>query len=141
MEGVENPTGVADKGKGKAPAPDAMEESGEDESSEESGAEDQVRSNCILQAEAQITNLVAIGCWYDLPLPRATARRHVLIQLTEEPEDEEETMAEIDTDNIVGKRTRGKNIDFAKAAKELGDEDDEDDDDDDFNDPDDEMKD
>lgn len=49
-------------------------------------------------------------------------------------------MAEIDTSNIVGKRTRGKTIDFAKAAEDLPDEDEEDDDED-FNDPDDEMKD
>lgn len=49
-------------------------------------------------------------------------------------------MEEIDTSNIVGSRTRGKNIDFAKAAQELGDEDDEEDDED-FNDPDEEMKD
>lgn len=33
-------------------------------------------------------------------------------------------------DNIVGSRTRGKNIDYAQAAKELGDEDDEDEEDD-----------
>jgi hypothetical protein len=56
-----------------------------------------------------------------------------------EPEDED-TMAEIDPTNIVGSRTRGKNIDFAKAAQELGEDEDEDDDED-FNDPDDEMKD
>jgi hypothetical protein len=53
-----------------------------------------------------------------------------------EPEDED-TMAEIDPTNIVGSRTRGKNIDF---AQELGEDEDEDDDED-FNDPDDEMKD
>jgi hypothetical protein len=50
----------------------------------------------------------------------------------EEPD--EDNMEEIDTDNIIndGRRTRGKTIDFAKAAEELpedGDEDDEDDDD------------
>ncbi|KAF9732228.1 histone chaperone domain chz [Paraphaeosphaeria minitans] len=56
-----------------------------------------------------------------------------------EPEDDD-TMAEIDPTNIVGSRTRGKNIDFAKAAQELGEDEDEDDDED-FNDPDDEMKD
>lgn len=39
-------------------------------------------------------------------------------------------MEEIDEDNIVGSRTRGKTIDFAQAAKEL-DEDDEDDEDED----------
>jgi len=49
-------------------------------------------------------------------------------------------MAEIDTQNIVQSRTRGKNIDFAKAAQELPDDED-DDEDEDFNDPDDEMKD
>lgn len=48
-------------------------------------------------------------------------------------------MDEIDTSNIVGRRTRGKNIDFKKAAEELGDDEDEDDDDD-FNDPGDAME-
>ncbi|KAF2182693.1 hypothetical protein K469DRAFT_711372 [Zopfia rhizophila CBS 207.26] len=57
-----------------------------------------------------------------------------------EPEDED-TMEEIDTSNIItsGRRTRGKNIDFAKAAQELGEDEDEDDDED-FNDPDDAME-
>lgn len=45
-------------------------------------------------------------------------------------------MEEIDTDNIIsdGRRTRGKAIDFAKAAEDAGDtlDDDDDDDDDDF---------
>ncbi len=44
-------------------------------------------------------------------------------------------MEEIDTDNIIndGRRTRGKTIDFAKAAENAGDElDDDDDEDDDF---------
>ena len=45
-------------------------------------------------------------------------------------------MEEIDTDNIItdGRRTRGKSIDFAKAAEDAGDEleDDDDEDDDDF---------
>jgi len=46
-------------------------------------------------------------------------------------------MEEINTDNIIqdGRRTRGKNIDFKKAAQEL-DDDDEEDEDDDFQDPD-----
>jgi len=52
----------------------------------------------------------------------------------EEAEDSEDELNEIDMDNIVegGRRTRGKTIDFAKAAEEAGDdlEDDEDDDDD-----------
>ncbi|KAM0794125.1 histone chaperone domain CHZ-domain-containing protein [Usnea florida] len=55
----------------------------------------------------------------------------------EEPEEEDEdNMEEIDTDNIItdGRRTRGKSIDFAKAAENAGDEldDDDDDEDDDF---------
>ncbi|KAL6720306.1 Histone H2A.Z-specific chaperone CHZ1 [Lecanora helva] len=55
----------------------------------------------------------------------------------EEPEeDDDDNMEEIDTENIIsdGRRTRGKSIDFAKAAENAGDEleDDDDDDDDDF---------
>lgn len=49
-------------------------------------------------------------------------------------------MEEIDLDNIVGRRTRGRQIDFAKAAEQLPEEDDEDDDDDDFEVPEDEDK-
>jgi len=45
-------------------------------------------------------------------------------------------MGEIDLDNVVGRRTRGRVIDFAKAAEENpAAEDDEDDEDDDFEDP------
>lgn len=55
-------------------------------------------------------------------------------------------MEEIDLDNIIGGRTRGKVIDWNEAeqkAKEAGDElgEEDDDDDEDFEDPDDEMKD
>lgn len=46
---------------------------------------------------------------------------------------DEDNMEEIDMDNIIGSRTRGKNIDYAEAAKKLeeqeGDDDDEDDED------------
>ena len=46
-------------------------------------------------------------------------------------------MEEIDLDNIVGTRTRGKNIDYAQAAQDLPEDEDEDDeDDDDFEDDD-----
>lgn len=42
-------------------------------------------------------------------------------------------MEEIDLDNVIGKRTRGKVIDFAKAAEENPpEEDDDEDDDEDF---------
>ncbi|OIW27428.1 hypothetical protein CONLIGDRAFT_682482 [Coniochaeta ligniaria NRRL 30616] len=50
-----------------------------------------------------------------------------------EPEvEDEDNMEEIDLDNVIGKRTRGKVIDFAKAAEEnpAEEEDDEDDDED-----------
>lgn len=49
-------------------------------------------------------------------------------------------MEEINQSNIIGSRTRGKTIDFAKANQELGGDEDEDEDED-FVDPDDEMKD
>ena len=49
-------------------------------------------------------------------------------------EEDHDNMEEISTENIIsgGRRTRGKDIDFAKAAEQHGDEleDDEDDDDD-----------
>lgn len=50
----------------------------------------------------------------------------------EEPDDD--NMEEIDIENIItdGRRTRGKKIDFAKAAQEHPEEDEEDEDDDDF---------
>ena len=48
-------------------------------------------------------------------------------------------MEEIDTSNIIadGRRTRGRNIDFAKAAEEFPEDEDEEDeeDDDDFEEP------
>jgi hypothetical protein len=43
-------------------------------------------------------------------------------------------MEEIDEDNIVGSRTRGKEIDYAQAAKDLEEDDEDDDDDEDFQD-------
>ncbi|KAH0363714.1 hypothetical protein KCU65_g7283, partial [Aureobasidium melanogenum] len=54
----------------------------------------------------------------------------------EHEEGEEDNMEEIDESNIIsgGRRTRGKTIDFAKAAEGLDDEEDEDEDDD-FEDP------
>lgn len=42
----------------------------------------------------------------------------------------DDNLEEIDLDNVVGRRTRGKVIDFAKAAAENPPEDDEDDEDD-----------
>lgn len=40
-------------------------------------------------------------------------------------------MEEIDLDNIVGSRTRGKEIDYAQAAKDYPEEEDDEDDEDD----------
>lgn len=52
-----------------------------------------------------------------------------------EPEEpDEDNMEEIDMDNIVSSRTRGKNIDYAEAAKNLEEDDDDDEEDDDFQD-------
>jgi len=49
-------------------------------------------------------------------------------------EEDVDNMEEIDPSNIIdsGRRTRGRQIDFAKAAKELPEEDEDEDDDDDF---------
>lgn len=46
-------------------------------------------------------------------------------------------MEEIDPENIIagGRRTRGRNIDFAKAAAELPEEEDDEEDDEDFEEP------
>lgn len=45
-------------------------------------------------------------------------------------------MEEIDMDNIVGSRTRGKNIDFAEAAKNMEEDEEDEEDDEDFQDDD-----
>jgi Histone chaperone domain CHZ len=62
----------------------------------------------------------------------------------EAEEDDEDNMEEIDLDNIVegGRRTRGKVIDFAKAAEETQNlpTEEEDDEDDDYEAPTDEME-
>lgn len=59
MEGVQDPT-TESKGKGKAP--EAVEESMDDDSSDESGAEDQVCSAfSSLCSSAQIANSSALG--------------------------------------------------------------------------------
>ena len=71
-----------------------------------------------------------------------TSRERLLTCIPGEVEEpDEDNMEEIDMDNIVGSRTRGKNIDYAQAAKDMeGQEDDEDEDDEDFEDPDDAME-
>jgi hypothetical protein len=47
-------------------------------------------------------------------------------------EADEDNMEEIDEENIMGRRTRGRNIDFAEAAKNLDEDDDDEDEDGDF---------
>lgn len=58
----------------------------------------------------------------------------IIAEEEEEEEEAEDNMEEIDTDNIVGRRTRGKQVDYIKAAEdskeELAEEDDEDEDED-----------
>lgn len=55
---------------------------------------------------------------------------------------DEDNMEEIDPDNILqdGRRTRGKTIDFSKAAEDAGPDDYDEDDDEDFEDPDESME-
>lgn len=63
-------------------------------------------------------------------------RQLLIVHSVDEVDDD--NMEEIDTGNIIwdGRRTRGRQIDFAKAAQELPEDEDDDDDDDDFEDPD-----
>jgi len=71
---------------------------------------------------------------------KSLAISQTLTQYTDEEEADEDNMEEIEEENIIsdGRRTRGKNIDFAQAAKDLDAEDLEDDEEDDadFEDPD-----
>jgi hypothetical protein len=68
-----------------------------------------------------------------------TFRSLLIVLVADEPDDD--NMEEIDTSNILsdGRRTRGRQIDFAKAAEELPEEEEEEDDDD-FEEPADEDK-
>jgi hypothetical protein len=61
------------------------------------------------------------------------------IDIVDEPD--EDNMEEIDLENIIpdGRRTRGRQIDFAKAAEELPEEDEDEEEDDDFEVPDDDK--
>lgn len=58
---------------------------------------------------------------------------------TTEDVEEEDGMEEINVENVIGRRTRGRVIDFAKAAQELDAGDEDEDEDDDFEDPDEKM--
>jgi len=67
-----------------------------------------------------------------------TISQHLLTQTTDDDEGDDDNMDEIEEENIIsdGRRTRGKAIDFAKAAEGLDDDEDDEDDDGDFEDPD-----
>ena len=69
-----------------------------------------------------------------------TFRSLLIVLVADEPDDD--NMEEIDTSNILsdGRRTRGRQIDFAKAAEAFPEEEEEEDDDDDFEEPADEDK-
>ena len=76
------------------------------------------------------------------------ANTHTYCVVEEADPEDEDNMEEIDMDNIIpdGRRTRGKNIDFAKAVQEEGNqvnenEEENSEDDEDFEDPDAHMKD
>ncbi|KAL2185435.1 hypothetical protein L209DRAFT_756574 [Thermothelomyces heterothallicus CBS 203.75] len=53
-----------------------------------------------------------------------------VLRATNQTTADEDNLEEIDLDNVIGRRTRGKVIDFAKAAAENPPEDDEDEEDD-----------
>ena len=83
-------------------------------------------------------NIPVLDLLMPLPLPslnfsKTDQEAHVLLTHLIAEEEDEDNMEEIDTDNIIdgGRRTRGKTIDFAKAAAENPAEDDDDDEDDD----------
>lgn len=132
------------KGKGKAVDTPHDVSMGEDDSSsdEETGAEDEVllwSRQCIVRSGTSLTQ-----CTYSqrksvsliTPILAHTERSANTDAIAAEEEDDD-NMEEIDTDNIIsdGRRTRGKSIDFAKAAENAGealDDDDDDEEDDDF---------
>ncbi|OAA67848.1 Histone chaperone domain CHZ [Niveomyces insectorum RCEF 264] len=62
------------------------------------------------------------------------------VENDDDDEDGEDDLQEIDLDNVVGRRTRGVIIDYAKAAAENPPDEDDEDEDDDFEDPDSKME-
>ena len=138
-------TVAAGKGKGKGKATDAPHDvsMGEDDDSsdEETGAEDDVcpsplPTSCPLGRTANAFHSQSKEERKPLHYPTNTPQHIANTGATTAEEEDQDNMEEIDTDNIIsdGRRTRGKSIDFAKAAEEAGDEldDDDDEEDDDF---------
>ena len=157
-----NPAQTVAEGKGKGKAVDIAPQDvsmGEDDSSsdEETGAEDEVRNNSRQcghfnrpqQLTSNTTDKRRRYASSQSSQFRSRMRLTSVALTVEEADDDNmeeidtDNMEEIDTDNIIpdGRRTRGKTIDFAEAAKNAGDEleDDEDDEDDDFEEKDEEM--
>lgn len=121
------------KSKGKMPiGDDAMDDDDEEDESEE----DEEVSNIPPPLVGRFTNYRTRTMKSPKVNNKSSSLLHIVytnrcIGAAEEDADED-NMEEIDLDNIVGSRTRGKNIDYAQAAKDLeGQEDDEDDEDDD----------
>jgi len=139
-----NPAKTVADGKGKGRAVDITPRDvsmGEEDSSsdEETGAEDEVRFSQHRHI-LRLTNYghrqkKSVRSIINLPSTNIRPANTKIMRLTAE-EDDDDNMEEIDTDNIIqdGRRTRGKSIDFAKAAENAGDEldDDDDEEDDDF---------
>jgi hypothetical protein len=131
------------KGKGKAAVePQTQDTMDVDDSSSEEEIDEVSHSSRFRVSWTPIdhfrrtTPLVSAAC-----NPRS---RIAFIDIFSVDEPDEDNMEEIDTGNIIqdGRRTRGRKIDFSKAAEELPEEDDDDDDDDfEAGEEDDEMKD
>lgn len=133
---------TADKGKGKAAEPSRDVNMEGDDSSSEEELDDVRFPQCIKSHTITCANtrnrmrpLVSF--------PYADDSQWRGANLTQADEEDADNMEEIDTSNIIndGRRTRGRKIDFAKAAEQFPEEEDEDEeDDDDFEAPEDEDK-
>lgn len=123
-------SGSEGKGKGKATEEMAMDDDDSDETSDEVS---HTHTKKLPTSPARCTSFSTL---------RTNPWRAFQVEGDADPEDaDEDNMEEIDTENIMGSRTRGKNIDYAEAAKNMEAEDDEDEEDDeDFKDDDDDDK-
>ena len=146
---------VASKGKGKAAAENVQdlamdEDDDDDDEDEDEEVSGQIPSRMIrgtMYAGSELTSCAGARGRYAaahltyMPLPYA-----VLTNVTadnDDDEDDEDGLDEIDLNNIVdgGRRTRGRVIDFAKAAEENpADDDDDEDEEDDYQPPDEDVK-
>lgn len=146
-ENVQPDTSAADAGKGKgkgaATEPTTTQEVSMDEDDSSSEEEvDPVSVRHALLYRDTFTDHHYTDCtnWY--ANSSSYQQQVTLLILGAVDEEDVDNMEEIDTSNILntGRRTRGRQIDFAKAAKDLPEEDDDEDDDDDFEEEHDESK-